>query len=357
MAASRTKKINEALTQEGWNDILLRDSPEDTGAIPSPVRFLSPDVICTQQQQVDPAQFMQNYDESPGKEPIANQNNFIYVRGKNLGTQASGGTVYLYWCRSSLLMWPEQWKSNVVQANVEGKWQPYNILPPVGGGQISVTQAPFIWNPLPLQSDQLQNDHYCIIAAVSTSTHPWSVSSLPTLTYAGFGIWVRSNPNICMRNITLVSNPNQPVWDRLDLVNIPGETSVPMFVMAQCTNVPIGTTVMLKNDELGITTSEVTASPNQVIYSKGVTCLAGYSGYIETLAQLAAGQTWPTGATITTTLFLGTTSSEPVARFAHNFGADENHPNVMQAKRLARGTVDGVLVIMGNCSTKMQPTA
>jgi len=350
-----TENSGETLAQSEWNDILLRDSPQDTGTIPSPgYSYTSPDVICTQQQQVDSAQFKLNYDTDPNLPLIVSQNNFIYVRGKNLGTQPSGGTVYVYWCDSSLLMLPNQWTQNALQANVEGKWQPYNILPQVDGGQISVTQAPFAWTPVTLPDGQ----HYCTIGAVSTPNHPWSVNDIPPFpTWEDFVLWVRNNQNICWRNMTLLTNPNQPEWDRLDLISLPGTTPVPMLVQARCTNVPVGTTVTLRNDQLGITTSEVTTASDQTIYSKGVTCPAGYSGYIETLAQVAEGQTWPTGATIETILYFGTDLSRPVAQFAHNFGADEHHPNVMQAKQLVGGTMVAVLVVVGNCSTQMQPSS
>lgn len=353
MLTNSTKNTNKVLTLGEWNDILLRDSLEDIGVIPSPgYPYTSPDVICTQQQQVDPTQFTQNYGSDPNLPVIAKQNNFMYVRGKNLGTQPSGGTVYLYWCESSLLMLPDQWKQNAMQANVGGQWQPYNTLPQVEGSQISVTQAPFAWAPSTLPAGQ----HYCTIGAVSTPTHPWSTNDIPPFpTWDDFVMWVRNHQNICWRNLTLLTNPNQPEWDRLDLVSLPGTAPVPMLVKAQCTNVPIGTTVMLKNDQLGIQTSVVTDNVNQTIYSNGVTCPAGYIGYIETLAQVAQGQIWPTGAAIETILYLGTEPNKPVAKFAHDFGTDNKHPSVVQARGLVKGTMGGVLVAVGNCSTKMQP--
>jgi hypothetical protein len=338
-----------------WTDILLRDSLQDTGTIPSPgYPYTSPDVICTQQTQVSnpTTYFTGNYNSDPNQSVIVNQNNLLYMRGKNLGTQTSGGNCYLYWCPSSLLMLPTQWTQNAMQANVGGQWQPYNTLPQVAGGAISVTQVPFTWSPAPPPAGQ----HYCTIGAVSTQAHPWSTSNIPTFpNWDSFVMWVRNNQNICWRNITLVDNPNPPEWDRLDLLNNGFSYDTALLIKAQCTNVPIGTTVKLINTALGINTTQVTTSTNQTIYSQGVTCPAGFSGYIETYAQLPSPQTWPAGALITTTAYFGSTSNAAVARYAHDFGIDAAHPHVQMAKSLASGGANnGVLIAVGNCATGYQ---
>lgn len=339
----------------GWN-ILIRDSLQDTGTVPSPgYPYTSPDIICTQQTQVSnpTTYFTNNYYSDPNQPVISNQNNYIYMRGKNLGSDTSSGTVYLYWCPSSLLMLPTQWTQNVLQANIGGNWQPYNTFPTVAPNSITVTQAPFTWAPAPPPAGQ----HYCTIGAVSTPQNPWSTANIPPFpTWDSFVLWVRNNQNICWRNITLVVNPNPPEWDRIDLINNAFNDNIPMLAQAQCTNVPIGTTVKLLNSNLGVNTSVVTTTTNQTIYSTGVTVPAGYSGYLETYAQLPSGQTWPPGALIQTTMFFGTQIDREVARFAHHFGPDEAHPHVLQAKALAAGRSSvGVLVMVGNCSTGYQP--
>ena len=339
-----------------WTDILLRDSLEDNGTIPSPgYAYTSPDVICTQQSQIPnpTTYFTGNYTSDPNLSVIVNQNNYMYVRGKNLGTQASGGTVYLYWTPSSLLMLPAQWSQNAMQANVGGRWQPYNTLPQVNGGQVSVTQVPFAWSPAPAP----RGDHYCTVSAVSTQQHPWSASNIPSFPNSdAFVMWVRNNQNICWRNIWLVSNPNTPNWDRLDLLNNNFSQDSPLLIKAQCSAVPIGTTITLKNTALGINTVQTTTSSNQTIYSQGVTCPAGFNGYIETLAVLPVGTTWPPGALIVTTAYFGMQATSPVARFAETFHRDEHHPHVIHARKLAGGS-NGVLVAIGNCATGYQATA
>jgi hypothetical protein len=341
----------------GWN-ILIRDSLQDTGVAPSPgYPYTSPDVICTQQTQVsNPTQtFTNNYYSDPNQAVIANQNNYIYMRGKNLGTVTSSGTVFLYWCPSSLLMTPPQWTQNALQANIGGNWQPYNTFPSVAPNGITVTQVPFTWAPVPPPAGQ----HYCTIGAVSTPQNPWSTADIPAFpTWDSFVLWVRNNQNICWRNITLVTNPNPPEWDRIDLINNTFNQDIPMLAQATCTNVPIGTTVQLLNTALGVNTSVVTTIPNQVIYSTGVTVPQGYSGYLETIAQLPNGQVWPPGAQIQTTMYFGAQVSREVAKFSHDFGRDEKHPHVMQAKQMAgERATNGVLVMVGNCSTAYQPTA
>lgn len=340
----------------GWN-ILIRDSLQDSGQVPSPgYPYTSPDVICTQQQQVqNPTQtFTANYNSDPNQAVISNQNNFIYMRGKNMGQTASGGTVYLYWCPSSMLMTPNQWTQNALQANIGGQWQSYNTFPQVAPNTVTVTQAPFTWAPAPPPAGQ----HYCTIGAVSTPQNPWTTADIPAFpTWDSFVLWVRNNQNICWRNITLITNPTPPQWDRVDVLNNTFNQDVPILVQALCTNVPIGTTVQLKVTNLGInTTQQINNNQSQTVYSNGATLPSGYQGYVETIATLPSGQSWPTGALITTTVFFGTQVGTEVAQFSHDFGRDEEHPSVLQAKKIAgaRSGV-GVLVKVGNCSTGYQP--
>lgn len=334
-----------------WTDILLRTSLQDNGTIPAPgYPYTSPDVICTVQNQVaNPTQFFtNNYATDPYQSPIASQNNFVYMRGKNLGNQPSGGTCFLFWATSSFVMLPAQWAPNALQAYVNNQWQGYNTMPQVAGGQISVTQVPFTWAPTPPPPNQ----HYCLIGALSTQQHPWSVSSIPAFsTLDAFIVWVRGNQNVCWRNLTLVSNPNQPSWDRLDFVSNTNTERI-LVLEAKCSNVPVGTTVTLRNNVLGINTVQVTTSLNQTIVSQGALCPANYTGYIETKAVLPGGLTWPTGALITTKLWAGVSSSSPAAVFGEDFGPLETHPHIQQVRqRLGNGQ----LVVVGNCATGYQP--
>ncbi|MEJ2623122.1 MAG: hypothetical protein P8Z80_00825 [Pseudolabrys sp.] len=336
-----------------WN-ILIRDSWFDGGQIPTPEpHYTSPDIICTQETQVrDPQEtFANNYNIDRSRQPIANQNNYIYVRGKNCGRSSSGGKVYLFWFGSALLVPPDHWKNNALQADNNGEMKPYARFPSVPPQGVTVTPVPFVWTP--------NNGHYCFYSVVSTPEHPWSVNDIPS--FDGWDevvTWVRYHPNIGQRNVTLIENPNTPQWDSLDLLDNSFIEDLTVMVCAKCTNVPVGTTVTLKDTNLNIDHSEKTTKPNQTIYSRHVPLPSGYHGYVETLARLPSGVSrWPYGAGITTTLHYGKSADSEVARFAHDFGPDEAHPTVKEAKAsVGRGGRPGVLIALGSCSTVYQPT-
>ncbi|WP_137046501.1 hypothetical protein [Pseudolabrys sp. FHR47] len=341
----------------GWN-ILVRDSLQDSGQSPSPgYPYTSPDIICNQNQLVaDPTStYTANYSSDPNKALIVNQSNYIYVRGKNLGSTASGGTVYLYWCPSSLLMTPDQWTPNALLANVNNQWQPFDTLPSVNANAVTVTQAPFTWTPAALPSGQ----HYCMVGAVSTLANPWTAADIPPFpTWDSFVMWVRTNQNICWRNMTLVTNPNEPEWDQLNLISNRFNSQILMAVSAQCSGVPIGTTVQLLNTALGINQTTTVTSPDQAIPGPSAFLPPQYSGYMETIAQAPSGTSWPSGASIQTTLYFGSDSQEEIAMFAEDFGPLERDENIIRAKALAAGRSNvGVLIKVGNCSIGYQPSS
>jgi|GEM_PF-954763 len=342
-----------------YNGILIRDSQSDTGTVPSPgYPYLSPDVICVQQNTYsNPAvQFgsATSYASDPNLPMISGQNNNFYVRGKNLGAVSQGGNMYLYWSQASLLLTPNLWFNQPLTALINNQYQQYVALPAVAANQVTVGANPFNWTPPPISA----NDHFCLVAAVNTvPPYTWPPAQAPSFnSYNDFVMWVRTNQNICWRNLTLVTNPDQPEWDRLDSFSNPGNAPAPLLVSAQCVNVPVGTSVQLLCSALGINTTLATTSPNQTIYSQGVTCPAGFNGLIETVANLPRGTSaWPSGAAILTTAYVGMAQPAPAAQFAHHFGSDEQHPSVIGAKALVRTLSNaaqaGVLVEVGNTST------
>ena len=358
-----TRQHDESVTDAPYTGILVRDSLQDNGIVPSPgYAYFSPDIICVQQNTYsNPAsQFGTgaSYAADPNLALINGQNNNFYVRGFNMGTVPQGGNMYVYWSKASLLLTPNLWFNQPLTAIVNKQAQNFVPLPSVAGNQIGVGAIPFNWTPPTISP----NDHFCLIGAVNTvPPYTWPPAQAPTFPSSdAFVLWVRTNQNICWRNLSLVSNPNQPEWDRLDSFANPWTTGMAMLVSAQCANVPVGTTVQLLSTAVGINTTQTITSPNQTVYSQGATCPAGFNGIVETVANLPSGTSqWPTGALITTTVYVARPMSSPVARFAHDFGADAQHPSVLAAIGLLRkveNTNDnGVLVAIGNTATGYQP--
>jgi hypothetical protein len=340
----------------GWN-ILVRDSLSDNGQSPSPgLPYASPDIICTQQQTfTNPTTtFTNNYNSDPNQPVIVSQNNYLYMRGKNFGSTPSGGTVFLYWCPGSLLMTPNQWTKNALMANLNNKLQPYNLFPQVGQNGITVTQAPFLWTPQSLPS----NEHYCTIGAVSTPQNPWTTADIPSFpTWDSFVMWVRTNQNICWRNITMISNPNPPDWDQVSLLSNQFRTQMFMALTVDCANVPVGTTIQLLCTQLNINQTTTVTNPNQKIAGPSAFVPPSTDSYVETIAHTPTSP-WPPGATIQTTLYIGADSQADVATFAEDFGPLEQDPNIQRAKAQAAGRSGvGVLIQAGNCSMGYQPAA
>lgn len=346
-----------------YTGLLVRDSLQDQGIVPSPgYPYTSPDIICVQQNTyANPAAVFgttQSYASDPNQAVVAQQNNNFYVRARNLGTAAQGGAMYVYWSKASLLLTPNLWFNQPMTALLNKQPQNYVMLPSVPAGQIAVGAIPFNWTPPTISS----NDHFCLIGAVNTvPPYNWPPAQAPTFSSSDqFVLWVRNNQNICWRNLSLVTNPSAPQWDRLDSFANPWPTPMPMLVGVQCQNIPVGTTVQILCTALGINTAVVTTTPNQTIYSSGVTCPSGFNGQVETMARLQSGS-WPTGAMLTTTVYVGMQASSPAAHLAHRFGEFEQHPSVVATKQLVRkatgASVNGVLVAIGNTATAYQPTA
>jgi hypothetical protein len=340
-------------TMSTWNDLFIRDSLQDTGTLPSNgVWYAAPDIICSQQTTyANPTQQFgtaASYATDPNQPVVAQQNNYFYVRAKNLAAQSQAGQMYVYWTKASLVMTPDLWFNQPLQVSINGRWQPNNPLVAVPQNGITVAQQPFAWTPPAIAP----GDHFCLVGAVGTSLHAWPPPQAPTFAnFDAFLYWLRNNGNICLRNLTLVSNPAAPQWDRVDGLHNPWNEARPLVIAAECKNVPTGTQITLKCTALEINTTKRTSKASETVYTQGVTCDAGFSGYVETMAVLPTGTRWPVGAQIRTIPYFGTRASSPAARFAEDFGGDARHPGVARALELAGGAEYGVLVAAGSCAT------
>lgn len=342
--------------------ILERDSLDDSGVVPSPgYAYHSPDLICVQQNTYSnpSAQFgtTASYASDPNLPLISGQNNNFYVRGMNLGPNSQGGEMYLYWAKASLLLVPGQWFNQPLYA-LQGKQPKSSVtLPAVGTKQVTVGAIPFNWTP-----PAISGDHFCLVGALNVPPYNWPPAQSPTFqTMDQFLLWVQSNQNICQRNLTLITNPNQPQWDRLDSFCNPWTGDVAMVVQARCANVPVNTTIQLLSSAVGINKTQQISDPNQTVFSQGAVCPAGFNGTVETMATLPGGMAaWPTGARITTTVYVATSSDSPIAHLANHFGGEAHHPSILETQRLfgtlTGGNGQGVLVAAGNTSTAYQAT-
>jgi hypothetical protein len=97
-----------------YNQLLMRDTVDDTGVVPSPgYPYHSPDVICHAQVANPQTYFVDNYNLDPNQPvQLGEQVNFIYVPAKNLAsTVQANWYIHVYRSTASLFMTPSIWKN------------------------------------------------------------------------------------------------------------------------------------------------------------------------------------------------------------------------------------------------------
>ena len=91
-----------------YNDMYIRDNLSDIVQVPATGgASRSPDIIpagpmptTDPQETYGPSRWLTD----PGKNIQANQFNYIYVRAMNLAMGTGQGSIYLYYCKASLLL-------------------------------------------------------------------------------------------------------------------------------------------------------------------------------------------------------------------------------------------------------------
>jgi hypothetical protein len=224
------------------NNLFVRDDLTDVGAIPSGARtyWTCPDIIPNRLVAVPDPQATfgtpQSYATSPGLDILPSQNNYIYLRAKNLYTGgAASGQVALYWCKSSLFMNTGLWSTQSIPA-VTGPTAP---IAAATTGAIAVAQSAFLW----LAPPQPNNYHYCLIARLITDTPPNPDPIPPNFSSdAAYVAWVLNNPQVAFRNVT-ISSAATPSRQFTYFIENTNDTDEQYLIIADCTNLPNGSTV------------------------------------------------------------------------------------------------------------------
>jgi len=318
------------MAQQMYNDIYIRDGLSDSGLYPfvGDVLWMSPDIVPYGQQFLSPAQMAatfltpQAYGQDLATGLSYGTENFIYVRGKNLGAAASGGTPYLYWAPSSLLLMPNQWIQNPVPVYGGGAatFVGTDLSASIGPGAPCVDQVPFMWNP-PLPTG---NYHYCLIGIVVTPAHPnvYPPSPGPSgqLPLEVFLQWVRDNPAVAWRNLTVNADRALPSSIWAQNFSNPQPNPIPAFFIIECTDIPVGTSVLLQCPQSGpspaIDATLSVTDPNDTLYF-GTTLPAtfGPASLIVTVS-LPQGQTFQSDSEIVVNFATAEQSGGPLARFS-----------------------------------------
>lgn len=281
-----------------YNDIYVRDALDDVGNIPYPGRTAcySPDIIPQQQTQQPLPWFTSTWAVDNGMNVIANVNNYVYVRGKNLKTSATSGTVYLYCTPSSLLLNVSYWTNNPISTG-SGTSAPLvdvNNNTQIAAGAICVGKTPFLLN-----QTVPQGFHYCLITRVVTPDH---LNPIPTsfANTSQFINWVVDNPNVAWRNINVVAPTNGAVSQSQSYENLDAAAET-YWIVAQGTNFPNQSQVVIQGITAGNTFSSTSyfgppPGPQSVLTSQTVP--ASFKGTANVTVTPPQGQAIPAGATL-----------------------------------------------------------
>ncbi|WP_339746388.1 hypothetical protein [uncultured Maricaulis sp.] len=321
----------------GFDGLLMRDSLNDTGTIPSPgYPYYSPDIICHAQVADPQTYFTQNYASDPNQPvELGSQTNLIYTRTKNLApTTMTGWYVHAYRASSSLFMTPSIWKGNPLSTRTGN---PYVAMAPVPANAVGVGPDAFLLSGL-------ANHLFCLIAVASPTVVPTIPDSFAS--YGDYILWVRQNQNVCGRNLTyLQSYPNRQ-FSRLDNLTNPNSSTVPVLAKVEVLgNLPAGTTFGVQCAPANMTASGNTSNTT-VITGSGIVP-ANFNGTVTTWGSLPSGtNTWPAGATLKTTLYYGQDSRHAAHQYGESWDSFDVGPKDIEGM-----PEDGVLVRLGDTGT------
>jgi hypothetical protein len=283
-----------------YDDLYVRDAFDDRGDLPYGGRtaYLSPDIIPQQQNQREPRWFIDNYGKDQGLNVIADVNNYVYVRAKNLKTTSTSGTVFLYCAPSTLLLNVNYWSNNPINigngAKTSASLVDANNNTQIAPDQICVGQTPFLLNqPIP------DGFHYCLITRVVTGDHGNPIPVGRFTSSGDFLKWVVENPNVAWRNVTTVPSTTGAISQSQYYEN-PDPSEQTYWFVVQGTDFPDGSTVTIEGLTAGNTfsyTGRFGAPPLQTALTmQGIP--AGFAGTVNVTVTPPSGQSIPSGATL-----------------------------------------------------------
>jgi hypothetical protein len=286
MPKSKSPKSKESIQ---YDSILVRASLEDTGAIPrEPPLKSSPDVIPSGAAPVlDPkTYFTETYDQNVGKDAVAGQNNYLYVRGKNLGADVQSAEVFVYWAKTDDLSNPDVWKGNQLLTEGGHGSAAMNGVDP---DAVGVADQAFVWNP----DASLGNVPVTLIGVASTNDDPNPIPSLRTpLDFDRF-IARKGGIGACDLTVRPPAKPTETmvVNGNFALANAKGTVSFTL----RATKVPIGSKVAFKAAKATpggkpIELVETAINTDPAVFVVDASLDAGYSSTIEFRISLPKGK-------------------------------------------------------------------
>ncbi len=265
--------------------ILLRDNFNDDGTKVTNMSYSSPDII-THSQVADPKSFFTDNYQSDPNEPLGTQNdNFIYVRVKNIGSAKSENIyVNLYANHLSLYLNPQNWEKNRISTIRKNQ---YSTISSLAAGEIGVTDDYFLFH-------RPDYGNSCFVAVAGSETNPdftWIDS------WNKYVEWVTGNANVAARNMVTYKEKQVKQYENYLNLSNPYSTAATFLITVKANfQVPDGTKYGIKSDAFGIQ-HEATCSGENREFSVSVTLQPGQDDYINFYGALQdASSSWPAGA-------------------------------------------------------------
>ena len=196
-----------------YKDIILRDNLKEIKSGISEVSAASVDIIPYGQNVLTWEDANKKYDQvlvKPNTSVVSERTCNCYVRGKNLGSKSTTGTVELFLMPFNVFCNPERWirlnayspdgNNYITQVPMITK-QGTAVSETIGAGAVCINRSAF------LLSDDYhlkQGEHYCLCAVVNTPDHPVVI---PKKFEDNISVdrWVTENRNVALLNVHPVS--------------------------------------------------------------------------------------------------------------------------------------------------------
>jgi hypothetical protein len=213
------------------NGILyMRRTLSDTKVVDwSAAAAKSPDIIPYVGPASDPKDlFTRTYSEDVGKPLLVDESNSIYVRAKNMGTDAAGGSVHLYYAESAMVLLPELWQNNIIRSASGGDSV---RIPSTQPGEIGIGTETFLWKP----EAPTGNSHYCFVALALTGAEKLVIPKIRSI--RDLAAWSADDGKLTSRNVFFIEANGAET--KVDTTYSQGDTEELMSFALRCTGCPL----------------------------------------------------------------------------------------------------------------------
>lgn len=214
----------------------IRASFTDQGQIPRIGAGLgsAPDILPSGTQPVaDPAEAFlgANFDRDCAKGLVPGAENYIYVRGENLGELDQDGQVFSYFAPSTLLLYPSVWRGNPLSTASGAD----HVKVSGQAGQPFVTSEALLFKAVP------PNEDFGIVSRVVTARDP---NPIPDFTgIFELAQWLTETDGISFRRIRVIDPARPEIFFSASYCHGNQEASV-VFVL-EAIGAPVGSEVWL----------------------------------------------------------------------------------------------------------------